>query len=58
MRTSQCEYCGDDLGEEFEKRPGDTITCGKRECEHWASHSDETERAEAHEQLDRDMGWH
>ena len=57
MKISQCGFCGDDLGEEIEKRHGEHITCGKRECERWASHSDEIERAEAHEQLDRDRGW-
>jgi len=32
-------------------------TCGKMECAREARYAAETERAEAHEQLDRDMGW-
>lgn len=57
-KVTQCEYCGDDLGHEVEKWPGDFIVCGKRECvraerDHYAG-----QREEAHEQLDRDMGYY
>lgn len=32
-------------------------TCGATECDREARYQAEAERAEAHEQLDRDMGW-
>jgi hypothetical protein len=32
-------------------------TCGKMECEREARNQEWQEREEAHEQLDRDMGW-
>jgi len=32
-------------------------TCGKRECEREARDQARAERDEAHEKLDRDMGW-
>ncbi len=57
MKISQCEYCGDDLGYEVNKMPGEAITCGKRECERWARDEVLAAREEAHEQLDRNMGW-
>jgi hypothetical protein len=57
MKIHNCEYCGDDLGCEIEKWPGEPITCGKRECERWAREEALAERDEAHDRLDRDMGW-
>jgi hypothetical protein len=37
MLIKACEYCGDDLGYEDERGPGDDpIVCGKKECAHWA----------------------
>ena len=57
MKISQCEYCGDDIGGEVDKWPGEVVTCGKRECERWARDEQLAEHEEAHEQLDRDMGW-
>jgi len=57
-KVSQCEYCGEDLGGPVEKwSQMDLITCGKRECERWARDEEAAERDEAHEQLDRNMGW-
>lgn len=32
-------------------------TCGERECDREARNAMQAEREEAHEQLDRDMGW-
>ena len=58
MKISQCEYCGDDLGCEVDKWHGEAITCGKRECERWAAEERAAMRDEAHEQLDRDMGYY
>ncbi len=50
-----CFYCGAPLGIYVEYDQLDT--CGKQECEREARYFRETERAEAHEQLDRDRGW-
>ena len=57
MKLTQCEFCGDDLGGAVEKWPGEPVTCGKRECERWVWEEMQRIREEAHEQLDRDMGW-
>ncbi len=57
MKISHCEFCGDDLGEEIDKRHGETITCGKLACERRLREEQQADREEAHEQLDRDRGW-
>lgn len=54
---AHCYYCGADIG------PKDRLsdrydTCGERECERDARDAMQAERDEAHEQLDRDMGWY
>ena len=56
-KRQHCAYCGDDMGvwSRVYSRPNDT--CGKPECERWSRDAEAAERAEAHEQLDRDMGW-
>lgn len=52
-----CAYCGDSLGV-IENRYYDRGDhCGKRECSRAMREDAEAERAEAHEKLDRDMGW-
>ena len=57
-RIKHCEYCGIDLGGEVERdHRNDVITCGRRECEQYARDCQAELRAEAHEQLDRDMGY-
>lgn len=57
-KVKHCEYCGADLGGAVEKYgQGDIITCGQRECERYARDAQAEQRAEAHEQLDRDMGY-
>jgi hypothetical protein len=56
-KVSCCEYCGDDLGGDVEKWPGEIVVCGKRECVRYERDCHAEERAEAHEQLDRDMGY-
>jgi len=55
-KMQYCEYCGDELGV-YVKFGRDIDTCGKRECERYARDVQVQERDEAHEQLDRDMGW-
>lgn len=54
---SHCENCGADLGRPVVKYPHDFITCGSRECEREARNQEIEAREQAHEQLDRDMGW-
>ena len=57
INETYCWYCGDSLGivdgRSFYRRG----TCGRRECEDAARDEDRMERAEAHEDLDRRMGW-
>jgi hypothetical protein len=50
-----CFNCGEQLGCDPYYDPLDT--CGKTECIREANYAREAERAEAHEQLDRDRGW-
>jgi hypothetical protein len=57
MKITQCEYCGDDLGGEVDKWPGELVVCDKRKCQRWAREEELGAREEAHEKLDRDMGW-
>jgi hypothetical protein len=56
-KIRHCENCGADLDGPVDKYPGDFITCGKRECEREARDQQQAARDEAHEQLDRDMGY-
>lgn len=52
-----CWNCGASMGV-IENRYYDSgDTCGATECDREARYQAEAERAEAHEQLDRDMGW-
>lgn len=56
MARHYCFNCGEDIGEK--DRFSDPLdTCGRPECNREARNAFEAERAEAHEQLDRDMGW-
>lgn len=50
-----CFNCGDEIGcyADYDERD----TCGKQECERAARDAYAQEREEAHERLDRDMGW-
>lgn len=57
MKVSHCENCGDDIGQDVEKWPGEFVTCGKPQCDRVAREEYQAQREEAHEQLDRDMGW-
>jgi hypothetical protein len=56
-KMRHCWYCGDELGFIEAKYYDRGDTCGKLECNRAASDQDREERAEAHEQLDRDRGW-
>lgn len=52
-----CWNCGESMGHVEDRfyRKGDT--CGLPPCERAARDEALAEREEAHEQLDRDMGW-
>ena len=56
-KERHCWHCGGSMGviENRHYRRGDT--CGKQECERDARDAERYERDEAHERLDRDMGW-
>lgn len=56
-KIHNCEYCGDDLGRPVDKWPGEIVTCGKPECTRYERDCYREQREEAHEQLDRDMGY-
>ena len=56
-RMRYCCWCGDAIGLIEDRHYDRSDTCGKSECEREARHAARDERAEAHEQLDRDMGW-
>lgn len=59
MKTMHyCFNCGAELGMyEGKQRQRDMDTCGARECEREARDALAEERALAHEELDRSMGW-
>lgn len=50
-----CFNCGEPLGSYWDHDPLDH--CGSRECQRAAQDVIAQQRHEAHEQLDRDMGW-
>lgn len=52
-----CENCGAYLGRPVEKLYGDFIVCGERECSRAEQDFHAQQREEAHEQLDRDLGY-
>lgn len=55
-KMQYCFNCGEELGPDTGwSHPLDH--CGKPECAREARNAMETERSEAHEQLDRDGGW-
>lgn len=56
-KRHHCFYCGADIGpkDRFSERLDD---CGATECAREARYAAQQERDEAHEQLDRDMGWY
>lgn len=56
-RMRYCWVCGDELGIIEDRHYNRDDTCGKRECEREARLAAIDERNEAHERLDRDMGY-
>lgn len=56
-KMRHCQYCGEEMGMVEDRNYYRRDPCGKRECSRMASEDARAERDEAHEQLDRDMGW-
>ena len=56
MRRHYCFNCGEDLGA-WDRFSEALDTCGAPECTREMRNALAQERDEAHEQLDRDMGW-
>ena len=56
-RRSYCYNCGADLGE-WDRFSDQYDTCGELECNRAVQDDLAAARDEAHEQLDRDMGWY
>lgn len=54
-KMRHCFNCGAELGVYADYDPLDT--CGANECEREARIAVSQQRDEAHEQLDRDLGW-
>lgn len=54
-KMQRCFYCGDELGVYADSDPLDH--CGKSECAREARNQEMAAREEAHESLDRNMGW-
>lgn len=56
-RRQHCFNCGEDIGP-WERGCQDPESCGKSECNRELQNTYAIERAEAHEQLDRDLGYY
>lgn len=52
-----CFFCGAELGFLAASEYDALDTCGARECERAARDERQRERDEAHDELDRQMGW-
>lgn len=52
-----CWNCGKSMGFVERKYYDSRDTCGDRECDRHARNAEIQERDEAHEQLDRDVGY-
>lgn len=56
-RERHCCVCGESLGVIEARNYQRDDTCGKLECDRAMRDMHAAEREEAHERLDRDMGW-
>lgn len=56
-KLRHCWNCGADMGVIEDRYYDRSDTCGAAECAREARDQARAERDEAHEQLDRDMGW-
>ena len=54
-KERHCPYCGESMGVLNYVNQYDT--CGELECERWALGQAAADREDAHEQLDRDLGY-
>lgn len=57
QRRHRCAYCGNDMGEWDPRFCDRRDTCGSAECSRFERDDALAEREEAHERLDREMGW-
>ena len=57
VERHHCCYCGADMGIWDRRYCSRTDTCGAPECERYGRDEAAAEREEAHEQLDRDLGY-
>jgi hypothetical protein len=56
-KMKHCAYCGDEIGPAGFDDYRNPESCGKTECNREVRDMYAQEREEAHDQLDRDMGW-
>lgn len=56
-RLRHCCVCGAEMGLIQDRHYDRNDTCGKTDCEREMRDQHEAYRDEAHERLDRDMGW-
>jgi len=52
-----CYVCGEEMGMVEDLYSDRRDTCGQLSCQREVVAEDREEREEAHERLDRDMGW-
>lgn len=58
-KMKHCAWCGDEIGmASYATGLNDPESCGKKECNREVNGMYQAERDEAHEQLDRDMGYY
>lgn len=57
MKERFCPNCGTSMGVIEDRYHDRRDTCGKQECEREARSESAAEWADAHDHLDRDMGW-
>jgi hypothetical protein len=55
-RMQHCAWCGAELGV-YEGRYDEPESCGRSECNREVNAMYREMREDAHERLDRDMGW-
>lgn len=56
-KMRHCWNCGAELGVIENKHYDRRDTCGSPECDREARNQAQAERDDAHDELDRDMGW-
>ena len=58
MKVKYCDNCGAELFHpETRWSHQEMVTCGSQECEREARNHERQKCEEAHERLDRDLGW-